>query len=167
MYEIRTETVNGREYTYYTAEDQTWTDEDKTKLRDQENMIYAGGIFAVKITDCPDHSLLYTLYMEDDGTLYETNVSFVSCWSSDLVKVLKLADLDASGSTMKIIRHGNIPRNNSYRFECNICGCVWLVDSENLQRDQQSIIYTPHCDCPECGAKGIYGKRLSRDGKSI
>lgn len=49
---------------------------------------------------------------------------------------------------MKILRRGKV-----YSFECEYCGCLWLMSVAELREAQQDMVYTAVYDCPDCGRR--------------
>ena len=61
---------------------------------------------------------------------------------------------------MKIIVHGNV-----IKYECPICGCVWLASEdesmvENLYSNDKLVSQSFYCTCPDCHANCIEGTKL-------
>lgn len=52
----------------------------------------------------------------------------------------------------KIIKHG-VPTAIKYYFVCKYCGCEFEMTNEDLQKEQQSLIFINWSNCPECNTK--------------
>jgi len=58
---------------------------------------------------------------------------------------------------ISIIRHGT-----PYRFECDVCGCVWTASMEDIVADQQTTVITGEwMYCPDCHST-VDGKKVTR-----
>jgi len=47
----------------------------------------------------------------------------------------------------KIIQHGKFVK---YYFVCENCGCEFIMDAQELQMEQQSLVFLLQSNCPEC-----------------
>ena len=52
----------------------------------------------------------------------------------------------------KIIKHGKL-----YYFICENCGCEFIMDVQELQMEQQSLVFLLESNCPECSCE-VKGK---------
>lgn len=80
----------------FSVENQQWEDNDLMVLREKYNVLYNGGIFAIRVIERKGYNPLYQLGMEDDGFLQfgEKNndgVIFDKLWADDLKAVLDMA----------------------------------------------------------------------------
>ena len=55
----------------------------------------------------------------------------------------------------KIIQHGKFVK---YYFICENCGCEFIMDAQELQMEQQSLIFFLESNCPECN-KEVKGRQ--------
>jgi len=51
---------------------------------------------------------------------------------------------------MKIVKYGNIPTPNNFRFECDYCGCVWECEENEVKSSYQYNERWIYCKCPTC-----------------
>ena len=62
---------------------------------------------------------------------------------------------------MKIIKHGQKQLSEpQFYFKCPQCGCEFKVTQTELRYMQQSLVYTPNCECPECNYFITYGEKI-------
>jgi len=52
---------------------------------------------------------------------------------------------------MRIIKHGTV-----YEFDCENCGCKFVLTYKELAEDQQTTCPTVTYTCPDCGSN-VYG----------
>lgn len=52
---------------------------------------------------------------------------------------------------MKIIKKGNLNRDNSMRrFNCPYCGCIWEANATEYRTEWERNCEWFECDCPTC-----------------
>lgn len=61
---------------------------------------------------------------------------------------------------MKIIKHGKRLPEPRFYFKCPECGCEFEVTQTELRYIQQSLVYVPNCECPECNHLVINGEKM-------
>ena len=60
---------------------------------------------------------------------------------------------------MIIIKHGIVPPEPQFLFNCPKCGCKFKMTQSELRQEYQSLIYSAVWKCPDCGLH-VSGKEI-------
>lgn len=54
---------------------------------------------------------------------------------------------------MNILRDGNAKakRDNTKKFNCDVCGCLWTATKDEYKEDWSKHSIPAYCKCPCCG----------------
>lgn len=60
---------------------------------------------------------------------------------------------------MIIIKHGILPSEPHFLFNCPKCGCKFTMTQTELRQEYQSLVYSAVWKCPDCGLH-VSGKEI-------